>query len=109
MPTTTNEVLRYLLFGSLFICYAMIVWQMLYHKQWANTALSLVFLVVCFSGTLIALVIGWQEAGNWKIKKLMRIYSVLVVLCFFVAARDVFHTMTTAETSVPTKKQGPGR
>ena len=61
MPTTTNEYLGYLLFGSFFICYAMIVWQMLYHKQWANAALSVFFLIVCFSGmtaSIVASVVG---------------------------------------------------
>ena len=43
-----------------------------------------------FLGPLIALVIGWQEAGKWKIKNLVRINSALLVVCFLLLTRTAY-------------------
>jgi len=94
------------------VCFLMLMWQLLIHKQWTMVLLSLFFAIVCGGavagadvlsigpGYLIAMVIGWQEAKNWKIQKLMRIYSALFVVCFILFANTMFHSLTTPAPTV---------
>jgi uncharacterized membrane protein len=94
------------------VCFLMLMWQLLIHKQWLMVLLSLFFAVVCGGamagagalsigpGYLIAMVIGWQEAKNWKIQKLMRIYSALFVVCFILFANTVIESFTNPPPKV---------
>src|SRR4051812_49609815 len=93
---------------SFLVCFLLLMWQLLIHKQWKMVLLSLFFAVVCGGtlggggllsvgpGDLIAMVIGWQEAENWKIKKLMRIYSALFVVCSMIFVNTMYKSLTTA-------------
>jgi hypothetical protein len=94
-----------------FVCFLMLMWQLLMHKQWKMVLLCLVCAVGCGGillgsdargtlsvgpGYLIAMVIGWQEAENWKMKKLMRWYTGLFVVCFILFVNNLYSTFTTA-------------
>ncbi len=89
--------------GGLALCFLILLGYMLWNKQWLYFLISILFLPACFSGTLIPLVIGWQEEKNWKIPKLIRIYSVLVVLGFFILSHQVWVGLTTREEPVDEK------
>jgi hypothetical protein len=78
--------LYYGIFAGLFLCYAIILYRLLEIRQWKLVILCLAFTFIPLirGGFLIALIIGWQEAKRAQIKNVMRIYSVLLVPCFFV-------------------------
>jgi hypothetical protein len=66
----------------------------LWNHQWKMVLLSLLF-SFCGGGFLIALVVGWQEAANWKIQRFMKLYSALLVVCFLMFAHTLFISLTT--------------
>jgi hypothetical protein len=75
----------------------MILGHFLWNKQWLFVFLSLVFTAIFYPagplillGPLIALVIGWQEADKFQIKNLVRVFSALLVICFFLMTRDAY-------------------
>lgn len=89
--------LYYGLFVGFWISYVMLLGYFLWNKQWLFVILSLFFTGVfypagpmIFLGPLIAVVIGWQEAGKWKIKNLVRINSALLVVCFLLLTRTAY-------------------
>jgi hypothetical protein len=86
----TNDYLTYALYTAFIVCFVLILWQFFWHKQWKMALLSLFFTWACGGGFLIALIIGWQEAAAWKIKKLMIVYSILLPLSFAVFMNDRF-------------------
>jgi hypothetical protein len=113
-----DQALDYLVIAldvAFLVCFAMLLWQFLLHKQWMIVLLSLFFAVVCGGsllnggvlnvgpGYLIAMVVGWQEAKNWKIQKLMRWYTGLFVLGFVIFAHSFVQTLTTASPPVDPK------
>ena len=64
--------------GSL-VCLIMVIVQMFKHDQ---TALGVVTIVLSFCGgfgSLIAFIFGWVKSGEWGIKKLMTVWSVLIL------------------------------
>jgi hypothetical protein len=89
--------LYYGLFLAFIVCYIVLLGHLLWNKQWLIVLLS-VFFAVIFApagpfialGPAIALVIGWQEAGKWKITNLMRLFSALWVVCFLLLTRDAY-------------------
>jgi hypothetical protein len=85
---TTRDYLVYAMYTAFLVCFVILMWQFLWHKQWKMALLSLFFTWACGGGFLIALIIGWQEAANWKIKRLMIIYSILLPPCFIVFMND---------------------
>jgi hypothetical protein len=87
--------LGYALYAAIFVCFAILMFHFLWHKQWLYTLLSIGFLFACYSGFLFALVIGWQEAANWNIKKLMRIYTGLLIIFFVMFTRAQYKEFTT--------------
>jgi hypothetical protein len=90
-----DQVRNYLTFAldaAFLVCFALLLWQLLIHRQWRMALLSIGFAFACGGGFLFALIVGWQEAANWKIKKLMRWYSVLLVLWFVVSANNLFRS-----------------
>ena len=46
----------------------------------------------------------WQEAAKWKIKNLLRVNSVLLVLCFFLYTRDSWVEFTKPKPKVDPAK-----
>jgi hypothetical protein len=102
--------LQYALYGACILCFVVLLGYMLWYKQWLNAILSVFFTFFCLGGGfLIPLVIGWQEAANWKIKNLMRAYSVLVVICFIMLAKSSYVYMTTPKPTVDPKVQARQR
>lgn len=71
----------WVLFPGLIVCFAIVIWKMLTNRQWKTALLSIAFIPACGGGFFIPLIIGWQEAEKWKIKKLMMLYSGLIVVC----------------------------
>ena len=103
-----HEVLQYLTFKNfLYVAflasYMALMWQFLYHGQWKMALLSIVFLFACGGGFIIALIIGWQEAARWQMKRLMIVYSLLLVPCVFVGARDQLHDVMNPKIEEPAK------
>jgi hypothetical protein len=92
--------------AGLVICFVILLGYMLWYKQWLNFFLSLFFLLACGSGFLIPLVIGWQEAKNWKIPKLIRLYSVLVLFGFFILSNHLYVDLTTQKEPEVKGKKG---
>ena len=99
--------LYYACFAGFVITYIMILGHFLWHKQWLFVFLSLVFTAIFYPagpmivlGPLIALVIGWQEAGKWNIKNLVRIFSALLVIVFFLMTRDAYYNFTKPKPKV---------
>jgi len=87
------------LLASCAVCYLILLGHLLWNKQWLIVFISIFFTVVFWPvkalivlGPLIALVIGWQEADKWKIKKLMRIFSALLVVCFIMLVPGTIDT-----------------
>jgi hypothetical protein len=93
----------YGILAGLAICYVWLLGYMLWYKQWLNFFLSIFFAFCLGAGALIPLVIGWQEAKNWKIPKLIRIYSVLVVFGFFIVSHRIWVDLTTHKEPVDSK------
>jgi hypothetical protein len=85
------------------ICYVILLGYMLWYKQWLNFFLSIFFAFCLGAGALIPLVIGWQEQKNWKIPKLIRIYTVLVVFGFFIVSHQIWVDLTTKEEPIDPK------
>jgi uncharacterized membrane protein len=104
--------LYYGLLAAFLVCFVMLLGYLLLHKQWLFAFLSIFFAVLfkpagplILLGPLIALAVGWQEAGNWKIKKLMRIYSALYVVCFILLTRTAYVDYTTPAPKLDPKSQ----
>jgi hypothetical protein len=106
------------------VCFFMLMWQFLMHNQWKMVVLCLICAIGCGGillgsdgrgplsvgpGYLIAMIIGWQEAGNWKMKKLMRWYTGLFVVCFFLFTHTLYKTFTTAPPPPDAKTQARER
>jgi hypothetical protein len=96
-----SEYLRLGLYYGLFVgfwaSYVVLLGYFLWNKQWLFVFLSLFFTGVfypagpmIFLGPLVAVVIGWQEAGKWNIKNLVRINSALLVICFLLLTRTAY-------------------
>jgi hypothetical protein len=97
--------LGYALYAAIFVCFAYLMFYFLWYKQWLYAILSILFLFACYSGFLFALVIGWQESSNWNIKKLMRVYTVLLVVFFIVFARAQYKDFTTPKPLLDPRAQ----
>ena len=92
-----GQALYYGLFVAFWISSVILLGHLLWNKQWLLSLLTIFFtwgfyyagpFVVL--GPLIALIIGWQEADKWQIKKLVRILSALMVVCFILLTRDAY-------------------
>jgi hypothetical protein len=99
-----RHYLKLAMYAGAIICYVMVLWQFLMHKQWKLVLLSLLCNIVLLGGFLVALIIGWQEAANWKMKRLMIIFSVLLPLCMISLMRDEWRRMTEPPPVVKAKK-----
>jgi hypothetical protein len=93
------------------VSYLVLLGYLLWNKQWLFVFLSIAFTAAFYptgpfivAGPLIAVIIGWQEAKKWNIKNLVRITSVLMVLCFIVLARDAYITFVTPKPKVDPAK-----
>jgi hypothetical protein len=102
-----DQALEYLKLGayygciaSMVICFLILLGYMLWYKQWLYFFVSLFFVVCLGAGFLIPLVIGWQEEKKWKIPKLIRIYSALVVVCSFFMMSFMWKELTTHKEQV---------
>jgi hypothetical protein len=119
---TIKLVLSYALYYSLYtgmaVCYVMLLYHFFARKQWMLALVSLFFIIpwcgetlTCYGGLLIALIIGWQEAGKWHIKKLMQIYTVLFLLTLPLAVGDLRRSFaeqrarSEAEAAAKAKKE----
>ena len=103
-----HEILQYLtfkncLFAAFLASYVALLWQFLYHGQWKMALLSFAFLFACGGGFIIALIIGWQEAAKWQMKRLMIVYSLLLVPCVFVGIRDQIDQVMHPKIEEPAK------
>src|SRR4051794_32047049 len=105
--------LYYGLLLAFLVCYLIVLGHFLWNKQWGFVFLSLFFTIVFYPvgpfitlGALIVLVIGWQEADKWKIKNLIRIFSVLTVVVFLLLARDAYHGFMNPPPKVDPKAKG---
>jgi hypothetical protein len=96
--------LYYGFYYGFLISFVILMGYFLWHKQWLFTLLSIGFSFM-YGGFLLALVIGWQEANNWKIKNFMRVYTILLVVFFIMGAKTLFTTLTTASPPVDPKVQ----
>ena len=106
---TVKLLLSWALYAATWGCFLAILGHCLYHKSWKNFFICLVFALMCSllggtGGMLIALVIGWQEAGKWKIKNLMRAYTVLIFFYIPVYAMDKYHEEANRPVEVPKGK-----
>jgi hypothetical protein len=67
------------------VCFVLVVIKMFQNNQ---TVLGIVSIVAfcCGVGLLVGLVVGWMNAANWHIQKLMYVYTgaVLVYIIFAV-------------------------
>jgi hypothetical protein len=53
------------------VCFILVVVQMFKHNQTGMGVASLVTLILCGLGMLIAFIYGWVKAGEWHINNLM--------------------------------------
>jgi hypothetical protein len=84
--------------------------HLLWNKQWLFAFLTIFFTAAFYVmgplivlGPLIALVIGWQEGGKWKIKNLLRVNSALLLLTFFLLTRDAYKDFMKPKPKVDPK------
>jgi hypothetical protein len=106
-----GQALYWGLIAAFWVSSVMLLGYLLWHKQWLYAFLTLFFTAVFWVtpplrvlGPLIALVIGWQEAEKWKIKNLLRLNSVLLVLCFLMYTRDSYIEFTKPKPKVDPAK-----
>ncbi len=110
MSMTFSDIMTWVIYLAFLGCFVVLMGHFLFHKQWAMVGLSLFFAAGCLgSGFLIALVVGWQEAANWKIQKLMRWYTGLLVVSFMLAAHTAYLTMTAPPPAVDPQEQARQR
>jgi hypothetical protein len=107
--------LNYGILAAFVVCYVILLGHFLWNKQWLFVFLSLFFTVVFYPvgpfvtlGPLILLVIGWQEANKWGIKKLIRIFTVLFVLSFLLLTRMSYVNYVNAPREDPKAKGKKG-
>ena len=100
-----KPALYYGLNAALVVCFLILLGHLIWNRQWLFALLSLAFTPMCGGGFLFALVIGWQEATAWKIRKLMYVYTALIVVCGIMMAQTAFVTMTTPSPPVDPKAQ----
>ena len=91
-----------------YACYIWLLGYFLWHRQWGLTLVSLLF-AFCGGGFLIALVIGWQEEKNWKIRRLMVAYTALTVVWFSMLAHSLFENFTTQKPPEVTDAKSKAR
>ena len=94
--------------------YVMLLGYFLWHKQWLFVFLSIVFTVGFYNigafivlGPMILLIVAWQEAEKWNIKKLVRIFTAVLV-CTFIAMSVEWYSAPRKpkSSSVPQKPGG---
>jgi hypothetical protein len=103
--------LYWLIIAAFWLSSLVLLGHLLWRKQWLFAFLAIFFTAVFWVtpplrvlGPLIALVIGWQEAAKWKIKNLLRLNSVLLVLCFLMYTRDSWVEFTKPKPKVDQAK-----
>jgi hypothetical protein len=96
---------------AFWISSVMLLGYLLWNKQWLFAFLTIAFTAAFWVtpplrvlGPLIALVVGWPEADKWKIKNLLRVNSVLLVLCFLTYTRDSWIEFTKPKPKVDPAK-----
>jgi hypothetical protein len=106
-----GQALYWGIIAAFWISSVILLGYLLWNKQWLFAFLTIAFTVAFWVtpplrvlGPLIALVIGWQEAGKWKIKNLLRVNSVLLALCFFLYSRDSWIEFTKPKPKVDPAK-----
>ena len=59
-----------------FVCYIIVLVKMFQNGQ-IGLGIAAIVLLCCFGiGHIVALVVGWQNAGRWAIRQLMMVYSI---------------------------------
>ena len=108
-----GQALYYGILAAFWVSYVMMLGYFLWHKQWLFVFLSLVFTAGFYAvgpfillGPLIVLIVGWQEAAKWNIKKLVRISSALLVISFLLMTRTWYLRPKESEKKVDKVAEG---
>ncbi len=109
-----GQALYYGIIAAFWVSYVMMLGYFLWHKQWLFVFLSLVFTAGFHAtgpgillGPVILLIVAWQEAEKWNIKKLVRISSALLVISFLLMTRAWY--LRPKETEKQLDKVAEGR
>ena len=109
--------LYYGFLAAFWVMYVMLLGYFLWHKQWLFVFLSIVFTVGFYNigpfivlGPMIVLIVGWQEAEKWNIKKLVRIFTAVLVCTFIAMSVEWYERPRKPKSrSVPQKPGGGER
>ncbi|MHC5538380.1 hypothetical protein ACYOEI_09140 [Singulisphaera rosea] len=103
MDQAKYYLVYWVMFPGLFVCFAIVTWKMLTNRHWKSALLGIAFLWACGGGLFIPLIVGWQEADKWKIKKVMMLYSGLIVVCGAIFVYTTFDRMINPEVVLDAK------
>lgn len=74
---------------ALFICFVVVVVKMFQNGATGLAIGSLVGFCFCGIGYFVALIGGWVNAGSWRIKPLMAIYTALMLAYFVIFGLNI--------------------
>ena len=63
-----------------FVCYILVIVKMFQHNQTGLAIACIVGLCVCGIGYLVAFIMGWMKSGEWNLKTVMLIWTVVLVI-----------------------------
>jgi len=105
--------LYYGFLAAFWVMYAMLLGYFLWHKQWLYVFLSIVFTVGFYNigafivlGPMILLIVAWQEAEKWNIKKLVRIFTAVLVCTFIAMSVEWYNRPKKAEEQLSATEAG---
>jgi hypothetical protein len=108
--------LYYGFLAAFWVMYVMLLGYFLWHKQWLYVFLSIVFTVGFYNigafivfGPMIILIVAWQEAEKWNIKKLVRIFTAVLVCTFIAMSVEWYKRPKKAEEQVSAVEAGRQR
>jgi hypothetical protein len=108
--------LYYGFLAAFWVMYAMLLGYFLWHKQWLFVFLSIVFTVGFYQigpfivlGPMIVLIVAWQEAEKWNIKKFVRIYSAVLVCTFIAMSVEWYKRPVKKEDQISATEEGRRR
>src|SRR5262249_19829503 len=102
---TIKFYLWYAMFGALIIAFLWLMFEFFMNGQWKFAVLFMVCAPWCMSGFLMALIVGWQEAAKWRVKKLMITYSVIFVICSILYVDHTWKDFTKEREDPAAKKK----
>lgn len=78
MPLLVNVLQGLVFIGSL-VCFIMVIIKMFQNDATTIGIVSLVLLLVCGVGGLVAFIYGWIKAAEWNITNVMLAWSACIV------------------------------